>query len=173
MTGLARVKRTVSYVKGLEICPAALAVSAGWTTVGPPMRASRERNPRAKCRAWPVHRSRPRRRCVARWERKIAASGYSRRTARDARSTLTTVLNDTIPVTSRPTQPSVGAARAAKGSCASSESKRQPRHGLPRFAYRADEIRAPVTSSLRTAGTGSRQRRETRLWQSSSTAGRS
>jgi integrase len=45
--------------------------------------------------------------------------------------------------------------------------------GLPRFAYRADEIRAPVTSSLRTAGTGSRQRRETRLWQSSSTAGRS
>ena len=38
---------------------------------------------------------------------------------------------------------------------------------------RADEIRAPVTSSLRTAGTSPRQRKETRLWQSSSTAGRS
>jgi integrase len=34
---------------------------------------------------------------IAIWERKIAASGYSRRTARDARSTLTTVLNDAIP----------------------------------------------------------------------------
>jgi integrase len=34
---------------------------------------------------------------IATWERRIAASGYSRRTARDARSTLTTVLNDAIP----------------------------------------------------------------------------
>jgi integrase len=34
---------------------------------------------------------------IAIWERKIAATGYSRRTARDARSTLTTVLNDAIP----------------------------------------------------------------------------
>jgi hypothetical protein len=38
---------------------------------------------------------------------------------------------------------------------------------------RADEIRAPGTSSLLTAGTNPRRRRETRLWQSSSTAGRS
>jgi integrase len=34
---------------------------------------------------------------VSAWERQIAASGYSRRTARDARSTLTTVLGDAIP----------------------------------------------------------------------------
>jgi integrase len=34
---------------------------------------------------------------IGNWERKIAASGYSRRTARDARSTLTTVLGDAIP----------------------------------------------------------------------------
>jgi integrase len=34
---------------------------------------------------------------IAIWERKITASGYSRRTARDARATLTTVLNDAIP----------------------------------------------------------------------------
>ena len=34
---------------------------------------------------------------VSTWERQIAANGYSRRTARDARSTLTTVLSDAIP----------------------------------------------------------------------------
>jgi hypothetical protein len=34
---------------------------------------------------------------VSAWERRIAASGYSRRTARDARSTLTTVLSDASP----------------------------------------------------------------------------
>jgi integrase len=34
---------------------------------------------------------------IATWERRIVAAGYSRRTARDARSTLTTVLNDAIP----------------------------------------------------------------------------
>jgi integrase len=34
---------------------------------------------------------------IASWERRIVASGYSRRTARDARSTLTTVLGDAIP----------------------------------------------------------------------------
>ena len=34
---------------------------------------------------------------VSAWEMQIAASGYSRRTARDARSTLTTVLGDAIP----------------------------------------------------------------------------
>ena len=34
---------------------------------------------------------------VSAWERQIAASGYSRRTARDARSTLATVLGDAIP----------------------------------------------------------------------------
>jgi hypothetical protein len=34
---------------------------------------------------------------VSAWERQIAATGYSRRTARDARSTLTTVLGDAIP----------------------------------------------------------------------------
>jgi integrase len=34
---------------------------------------------------------------VSAWERQTAASGYSRRTARDARSTLTTVLGDAIP----------------------------------------------------------------------------
>jgi integrase len=34
---------------------------------------------------------------VSAWERQLAASGYSRRTARDARSTLTTVLGDAIP----------------------------------------------------------------------------
>jgi len=34
---------------------------------------------------------------ISAWERQIAAGGYSRRTARDARSTLTTVLGDAIP----------------------------------------------------------------------------
>jgi len=34
---------------------------------------------------------------VSTWERRIVASGYSRRTARDARSTLTTILGDAIP----------------------------------------------------------------------------
>lgn len=34
---------------------------------------------------------------VSSWERQIAASGYARRTARDARSTLTTILGDAIP----------------------------------------------------------------------------
>jgi len=34
---------------------------------------------------------------VSAWEMQIAASGYSRRTARDARSTLSTVLSDAIP----------------------------------------------------------------------------
>ena len=34
---------------------------------------------------------------VSAWERQMAASGYSRRTARDARSTLATLLGDAIP----------------------------------------------------------------------------
>ena len=34
---------------------------------------------------------------IAIWERKLVTAGYSRRTARDARSTLTTVLGDAIP----------------------------------------------------------------------------
>jgi hypothetical protein len=34
---------------------------------------------------------------VSAWERQLAASGYSRRTARDARSTLATVLGDAVP----------------------------------------------------------------------------
>ena len=34
---------------------------------------------------------------VSAWEMQIAAGGISRRTARDARSTLTTVLGDAIP----------------------------------------------------------------------------
>ena len=34
---------------------------------------------------------------VSAWERQVAASGYSRRSARDARSTLATVLGDAIP----------------------------------------------------------------------------
>jgi hypothetical protein len=34
---------------------------------------------------------------ISAWERQISASGYTRRTARDARSTLTTVLGDAIP----------------------------------------------------------------------------
>jgi integrase len=34
---------------------------------------------------------------IATWQRRVVASGYSQRTARDARSALTTVLNDAIP----------------------------------------------------------------------------
>src|SRR6266702_4452685 len=49
---------------------------------------------------------------VSAWERQIAATGYSRRTARDARSTLTTVLGDAIP---RYIQANPGQRRRGKG----------------------------------------------------------
>lgn len=34
---------------------------------------------------------------IATWERGLVAQGYKRRTAREARSTLTTILNDAMP----------------------------------------------------------------------------
>ena len=49
---------------------------------------------------------------IAMWEKQIAASGYTRRTAREARSTLTTILADAIP---RHIQANPAARRHGKG----------------------------------------------------------
>ena len=49
---------------------------------------------------------------VAAWEMRIASSGYSRRTARDARTTLTTIFGDAIP---RHVQVNLAQRRRGKG----------------------------------------------------------
>jgi hypothetical protein len=66
---------------------------------------------------------------VSTWERGIAERGYALRTARDARSTLVTVLGDAIPQHRRATQPSGEEARGARDAGGSSCTNEPKRHG--------------------------------------------
>jgi hypothetical protein len=86
---------------------------------------------------------------VSAWERQTAAGGYSRRTVRDARSTLTTVLGDAIPryIQANPAQRRRGNGR--KGQRRIQASSRRGKRGRPllrRSWSLSDAPPCPVTT---------------------------
>jgi Phage integrase, N-terminal SAM-like domain len=89
---------------------------------------------------------------IALWEKQIAARGYTRRTAREARSTLASILADATPGTSSRTRRPAGVARAGRGNGGSSGRKRLRRRGQQlskSFCSRSDArcFRAPIPTS--------------------------
>jgi hypothetical protein len=66
---------------------------------------------------------------IALWEKQIVARGYTRRTARESRSTLATILADAIPRYIRSNPPHASAERGGRGSGGSNGRKRRRRRG--------------------------------------------
>ena len=67
------------------------------------------------------------------WERRLLRKGYSKRTSKDARSVLITLLGDAIPVISRSIRHSAEVARAGKDYGVSSGTRKPRKYGRRRF----------------------------------------
>ena len=69
---------------------------------------------------------------IVTWERELIARGYQRRTAREARSTLATILSDAMPRTSRRIRPPASEVRGGKGNGGLNGPRKPRSHGQPR-----------------------------------------